>query len=60
MIFFSSDPYFDFIIYAMQVWFSYLSLPKLHISFLEVGKKRRQSHLCHGEDPKILHIMSDL
>jgi hypothetical protein len=39
MIFFSSDPYFDFTIYAMQVWFSYLSLPKLHISFLEVGKK---------------------
>jgi hypothetical protein len=30
---------------------SYLSLPKLHISFLEVGKKEGNSLICLGKEP---------
>ena len=44
MIFFSVDPLFDLAKYAMQVCFeSFRTLPELHISFLEVGRKRRQT-----------------
>jgi hypothetical protein len=30
---------------------SHLSLPKLHISFLEVGKKKCNTLICLGEEP---------
>ena len=29
---------------------SYLSLPKIHISFLEVGKKEGNTMICLGEE----------
>ena len=37
---------------------SYLPYPKIHISFLEVGKKEGNTMICLGEEPNT--YMSDL
>jgi hypothetical protein len=50
MTFFSLDPSFDFIVYAMQVCLHiFFFLPKLYISPLEVGKKEDNAIICLGE-----------
>jgi hypothetical protein len=55
---FSLDPSIDLTKYAEQVCLHIFPYPKIHISFLEVGKKEGNTMICLGEEPNT--TLSDL